>query len=148
MTSFLSFADNFISGNGNWNSLPKMVQDCIRVSAQLRDYKGYGQLQSPMLKVCGGAPYLLKDIYDGIQFFREMGIHSFVFMEDSTYALRLLHDLISLPDVYGWDFSLSVSKGYDKVLIDRWESRKEIYGVVVKITERKRGKSLPSDIIS
>lgn len=148
MASFVNFANNFISGNGDWNSLPRMIQDCIRVHAQLIDCTEYVQLQSPMLKVCGGSVYSPQDIYSGIQFFRELGIHSFVFMEDSTYALRFLHDLFSFPDQFGWDFSLSVSQGYDKVLTDRWNTKKEIYGVVVKITERKRGKSLPSDVIS
>lgn len=148
MGSFAQYADRFISGDGNWNELPRMAQDCIRVHAQLRDCTEYNQLQSPMLQVCGCSDYSPNDIRDGIQFFRMLGIHSFIFMENSTYALRFLHSLISFPDKFGWNFSLNISQGYDKIITDRWGTKKEIYGIVVKITEKRRGKSLPSDIIS
>lgn len=151
MASFVNFANNFISGNGNWSSLPRMIQDCVMSHSQLRDCKEYNSLQSPLLRVFSGNPYTPVDIHDGLSYLLDLDIHSFVVIENSTYALQLLEQLFSIPEESNLRFSCSCSQRYYRKVTDRWGSPREIHGIVVKITERKtvvRGKALPSDIIS
>lgn len=137
MSSFSQYANEFISGRGDWNSLPRMIQDCIRTSSRLREYKEYNKLQIPILVINGGSPYTSDDIKDGLYFLRNLGIKSFVFAESSTYALQLLEQLFSVPVELNLSVSCSSSSKYQKKITDRWGGTHDLHGIVIKITERK-----------
>lgn len=150
MNSFAKYAEHFINGEGNWNSLPRMIKDCIRVNLQLRDFKGCNQLKSPIFKVFDGSPYTDKDIVDGLSFLLSLDIHSFIFIEHSTYGLKLLEQFFSVPDRYDLCYSCSSSTAFEKPITDRWGSKSVLHGIVIKITDRKqvvKSESLPTNIL-
>ena len=148
MSSWVSFAKSFIEGeNKNFANLPRMTQDMIRTHAQLRDYKEFNQLQSPMLQVTGGTPYSPQDVMEGIRELLSHDIHSFVVVESSTYLSKLLQDLIDISDNTAFPASCSISSTMHKSITTRWGDVRQINGLVVKITYKSSRKALPSDVI-
>lgn len=149
MRNFSKFAEPYLQGQGNFNALPVMVQDCIRSMGQLSTYKEFNKIVHPVMLMTYGS-YSYETIKEGVEFFWTHDIHSFVFSEGSTATLGLLEMIMSVDKAMNLKLSCSCSERYFSVLTDRWNNPVELHGLLIKITEKKsesRAKTLRGDLI-
>lgn len=147
MANFASFTKDILQSKTEYFRQPKMIQDMLQVHANLRDCKEFNQLQTPILTVTGGCDYTEQDILLGLQILKSKGYSSFVFAESSTYCLKLLHDILYISANIKDCPSCSIGSAYDKEITGRWGDKRIISGVVIKLTEKRTGKSLPGNVI-
>lgn len=147
MASFASFTQAILNSKEEYFRQPRMIQDMLQTHANLRDCKEFNQLQTPILTVTGGCDYTEQDIALGLQILKGRGFSSFVLAESSTYCLKLLHDILYVSEKTKDCPSCSISSAYDKVITSRWGDKKTLTGVVIKLTEKRTGKSLPGNVI-
>lgn len=147
MANFASFTKDILQSKVEYFRQPKMLQDMLQVHANLRDCKEFKQLQTPILTVTGGCDYTEQDILLGLQTLKSKGYSSFVLAESSTYCLKLLHDILYVSANIKDCPSCSISSAYDKEITGRWGDKKVISGVVIKLTEKRTGRSLPGNVI-
>lgn len=147
MANFASFTKDILQSKTEYFRQPKMIKDMLQVHASLRDFKEFNQLQTPILTVTGGCDYTEQDILLGLQILKSNGYSSFVFAESSTYCLKLLHDILYVSENAKDCPSCSIGATYDKEITSRWNDKRRISGVVIKLTEKRTGKSLPGNVI-
>lgn len=147
MANFASFTKDILQSKDDYFRQPKMIKDMLQVHASLRDFKEFNQLQTPILTATGGCEYTEQDIILGLQILKSKGYSSFVFAENSTYCLKLLHDILYVSENVKDCPSCSISSSYDKAITTRWGDKQVISGVVIKLTEKRTGKSLPGNVI-
>ena len=147
MANFASFTKDILQSKIEYFRQPKMIKDMLQVHANLRDCKEFNQLQTPILTATGGCDYTKQDIILGLQILKSNGYSSFVFAESSTYCLKLLHDILYVSENVKDCPSCSISSSYDKAITTRWGDKQVISGVVIKLTEKRTGKSLPDNVI-
>lgn len=116
--------------------LPRMIQDMLRTHAQYRDSPHFNTLSRPMLRVFGGNPYSMEDVYNGLLFLYENNIKSFILLEDSTYTLRLICTLLDINQTKS-KFTISINESFITSIEDYWNQPVGISGVVVTMTGRK-----------
>jgi len=128
---------------------PRMIQDMLRTHTQYRESPHFNRLQRPMLRVYGGSPYSMEDVYNGLLFLYEHDIKSFILLEDSTYTLRLICTLLDLNETKS-KFTVSINESYVTTIADCWNQPVGISGVIINMNGRKvrHNQALPSNVIS
>ena len=144
--TFAEYTDRFINTSATFANIPIMVQECLRVHAQLKRYPEYYQLQTPILRSMSFTKLSLNDIKDGILFLKQIGFSSFIFAEESTEALAWLEMIMSVSDKFNLSAKCSCRSSYIKIVTDpEFQNKIPIHGIVIKITDRKP--ALPGNVI-
>ena len=136
--------------NGNYFlQLPRMIQDMLRTHAQYKESPHFNSLEKPMLRVFGGTPYNMTDVYNGLLFLYERGIKSFILLENSTYTLQLIYTLLDLNNTKSL-FNVGINDTFIISISDSWNQPIVISGVIIQLRGRNnsRKNSLPSNVIS
>lgn len=136
MANFKKVVDYYVVNRMQYDNLPKFVKDMISTNYSFSHCKNYNKLTLPILTSLQS--YSDTDIVDGLVWLQENGFSSFVFAESSTYALTLLYKILSLSSISDMCKSCSISSHYEVELITQYNDIRQIYGLVVKMTAKRR----------
>lgn len=136
MADFKKLFERYANDTSLYNNLPILVRDMVSTTYSLRMCSNYNELALPLMKCM--ATYNDKNILDGLVWLQNNKINSFVFVENSTYALTLLYKIFRISEKSDICKSCSITEYFDLEMITQYNDIVQVYGVVIKMTAKRR----------
>lgn len=136
MADFKKLFERYANDMNLYNNLPMPIRDMISTTYNFRMFNNYNELKLPLMR-CRNT-YNDKDILDALVWLQNNKISSFVFVENSTYALTLLYKIFRISEKSDMCKSCSITEYYDLEMITRHNDIMQVYGLVIKMTAKRR----------